>query len=139
MTRPTVRLVDTSTRDGNQSLWGAAGLTCGMVEAIGPHLEAAGLLAIDYTSSTHLSVGVRWHRENPWERIARMRAVVPTTPLSLITTGMRFMAWDRSPESVLRLSMRALVRHGMRRLQIAEPMNDTAAALAVARMAREEG
>jgi len=35
-----VRLVDTSLRDGNQSLWGAAGLTTGMVEAVGPHLDA---------------------------------------------------------------------------------------------------
>ena len=40
----TVRLVDTSTRDGNQSLWGAAGLTTGMVEALGPYLERAGLV-----------------------------------------------------------------------------------------------
>ncbi|MGB3764837.1 MAG: pyruvate/oxaloacetate carboxyltransferase [Ornithinimicrobium sp.] len=135
----TVRLVDTSTRDGNQSLWGAAGLTTGMVEALGPHLEAAGFVALDFTSSTHLSVGVRWHKEDPWERIARMRAVTPTTPLSLITTGMRFMSWDRSPESVMRMSMRALAEAGLRRLQIAEPMNDTGAALAVARLAKEEG
>lgn len=135
----TVRLVDTSTRDGNQSLWGATGLTTGMVEAVGPALERAGFLALDFTSSTHLSVGVRWHREDPWERIARMRAVVPTTPLSLITTGMRFMSWDRSPESVMRMALRSLARYGMRRLQIAEPMNDTTAALAVARMAKEEG
>ena len=61
-----------------------------------------------------------------------IRAVTPTTPLSLITTGMRFMSWDRSPESVMRMSMRALARAGLRRLQIAEPMNDTAAALTVA-------
>jgi oxaloacetate decarboxylase alpha subunit len=139
MTERRIKLVDTSTRDGNQSLWGATGLTTGMVEALGTALERAGFHAIDFTSSTHLSVGVRWHRENPWERIARMRAVVPTTPLSFITTGMRFMAWDRSPESVLRMSMRAFARHGIRRIQIAEPMNDTTAALAAARMAKEEG
>lgn len=139
MSRPTVRLVDTSTRDGNQSLWGAAGLTTGMVEALGPHLEAAGFAAIDYTSSTHLSVGVRWHRENPWERIARMRAVVPTTPLALITTGMRFMSWDRTPPALMRMAMRALAEAGMRRLQIAEPMNDVAATCEVARMAKQEG
>ncbi len=137
--RPRVRLVDTSTRDGNQSLWGATGLTTGMVEAVGPALERAGFTALDFTSSTHLSVGVRWHREDPWERIRRMRAVVPTTPLSLITTGMRFMSWDRSPQAVMRMSLRCLARNGMRRLQIAEPMNDASAALAVARMAKEEG
>ena len=135
----TVRLVDTSTRDGNQSLWGATGLTTGMVEAVGPALERAGFVAIDFTSSTHLSVGVRWHHEDPWERIRRMRAVVPTTPLSLITTGMRFMAWDRSPESVMRLAMRSLAKHGIRRLQVLEPSNDTAAASRVAQLAKEEG
>ncbi len=135
----TVRLVDTSTRDGNQSLWGAAGLTTGMVEALGPYLERAGLVAIDFTSSTHLSVGVRWHHEDPWERISRMRAVTPGTPLSLITTGMRFMSWDRSPQSVMRLSMRMLAESGLRRIQIAEPMNDTAQASAIARLAKEEG
>ncbi|WUH98333.1 hypothetical protein OHR68_33270 [Spirillospora sp. NBC_00431] len=139
MTRRTIRLVDTSTRDGNQSLWGATGLTTGMVEAVGPALERAGFHALDFTSSTALSVGVRWHWEDPWERVRRMRAVVPTTPLSLITTGMRFMSWDRSPPSVMRMSLRCLARHGMRRLQIAEPMNDAAAALAVARMAKQEG
>ncbi|MFD4637111.1 biotin carboxyl carrier protein [Lentzea sp. NPDC058436] len=139
MTPRSVRLVDTSTRDGNQSLWGATGLTTGMVEALGPHLEAAGFAALDFTSSTHLSVGVRWHEEDPWERISRMRAVVPTTPLSFITTGMRFMSWDRSPESVLRLSTRLLAESGLRRMQIAEPMNDTAQASAIARMAKEEG
>ena len=137
--RKSVKLVDTSTRDGNQSLWGAAGLTTGMVEALGPHLEAAGFHALDFTSSTHLSVGVRWHHENPWERISRMRAVTPTTPLSLITTGMRFMSWERSPVSVMRLSMRMLAESGLRRIQIAEPMNDTAAALTVAKLAKDEG
>jgi oxaloacetate decarboxylase alpha subunit len=139
MTARRVRLVDTSTRDGNQSLWGATGLTTGMVEAVGPALDRAGFLAIDFTSSTHLSVGVRWHHEDPWERIQRMRDVVSTTPLSLITTGMRFMAWDRSPESVMRLAMRSLARHGMRRLQIAEPSNDVVAAGNVAQLAKEEG
>ncbi len=137
--RRCIRLVDTSLRDGNQSLWAATGLTTGMVEAVGPSLERAGFHAIDFTSSTHLGVGVRWHRENPWERIGRMRAVVPTTPLSLITTGMRFISWDRAPEAVMRLALELLARHGMRRLQIADPMNDVTSALAVARLAKEAG
>jgi oxaloacetate decarboxylase alpha subunit len=68
-----------------------------------------------------------------------MRAVTPNTPLSLITTGMRFMSWERSPISVMRLSMRVLAQSGLRRIQIAEPMNDTAAALAIAKLAKDEG
>ncbi|MDV8022724.1 hypothetical protein [Rhodococcus sp. IEGM 1330] len=135
----TIRLVDTSLRDGNQSLWGATGLTTGMVEAVGPMLDQVGFEAIDFTSSTNLSMGVKWHREDPWERISRMRAVMPNTPLSAITTGMRFMSWDKASETVMRMALRLMARHGLRRLQIAEPMNDVESLLRVARWAKEEG
>ncbi|QXJ21101.1 biotin carboxyl carrier protein [Actinomadura graeca] len=135
----TIRLVDTSLRDGNQSLWGATGLTTGMVEAVGPLLDRVGYEAIDFTSSTNLAMGVKWHRENPWERISRMRAVMPATPLSAITTGMRFMSWERASETVMRMALRLMAGHGLRRLQIAEPMNDADSLLRVAQWAKEEG
>lgn len=137
--RPPIRIVDTSLRDGNQSLWGAVGITTGMAEAVGPHLDAMGLEAIDFSSSTHLGMGVKIHRENPWERLSRMRAVTPNTPLSAITTGMRFISWEKASEPVFRMSLRMLAKHGLRRLQIAEPMNDVDITLRVAQWAREEG
>jgi oxaloacetate decarboxylase alpha subunit len=137
--RPPVRIVDTSLRDGNQSLWGATGITTGMAEAVGPALDAIGLEAIDFTSSTHLAMGVKIHRENPWERLSRMRAVTGNTPLSAISTGMRFISWDRASEPVFRMSLRMLATHGLRRLQIAEPMNDVETTLRVAEWAKQEG
>lgn len=137
--RHPIRIVDTSLRDGNQSLWAAMGITTGMAEAIGPVYDRLGLEAIDYTSSTHLAVGVKFHNENPWERLARMRAVTPNTPLAAITTGMRFMSWEKASETVMRTSLRLLAKHGLRRLQIAEPMNDVDTTLRVARWAKEEG
>lgn len=137
--RRIIRIVDTSLRDGNQSLWGATGLTTGMVEAVAPMLDRAGFDAIDFTSSTHLSVGVKWHRENPWERIARMHAAAPESTLSAITTGMRFMSWEKASEAVMRLALRLMADSGISRLQIAEPMNDIGATLRVARWAKDEG
>jgi len=135
----TLRLVDTTLRDGNQSLWGAMGMTTPDVLGIAPAIDRAGFLAIDFTSSTHMAISVRYHMEDPFARIRLVRAAMPVTPLSFITTGMRFISWDRSPESVMRLSLRLVARNGIRRLQISEPMNDTDATLQVARMAREEG
>lgn len=138
-TRQPVRFVDTSLRDGNQSLWGATGLTTGMVEAVGPDLDQIGLEAIDFTSSTNLLMGSKAHHEDPWERISRMRAVVGGTPLSAITTGMRFMSWDRASETVMRLSLRLMAKHGLARLQIADPLNDFTAVKTIAKWAKEEG
>jgi oxaloacetate decarboxylase (Na+ extruding) subunit alpha len=134
-----VEIVDTTTRDGNQSLWGATGLTAHDILAIAPTMERVGFHALDFTSSTHMAVSVRFHREDPWELIRLMRAAMPNTPLNFIGTGMRFIAWQPCGEDVMRLAFRCVVRNGIRRFQFAEPANDPLALRRVARMAREEG
>jgi oxaloacetate decarboxylase (Na+ extruding) subunit alpha len=134
-----VDIVDTTTRDGNQSLWSATGLTTPDVLSIAPTMDRVGFHALDFTSSTHMGVSVRFHREDPWERIRLVRAAMPNTPLGLITTGMRFISWVPAGEDVMRLSFRLVVRNGIRRFQIADPSNDPEALVRLARMAREEG
>ena len=134
-----VEIVDTTTRDGNQSLWGATGLTAREILAIAPTMERVGFHALDFTSSTHMAVSVRFHREDPWELIRRMRAAMPTTLLNFITTGMRFISWQPCDEEVMRLAFRCVVRNGIRRFQFAEPANDPQALRRSARIAREEG
>ena len=134
-----VEIVDTTTRDGNQSLWSATGLTARETLAIAPTLERVGFHALDFTSSTHMAVSVRFHREDPWELIRLMRAATPTTLLNFITTGMRFIAWQPCDEDVMRLAFRCVVRNGIRRFQFAEPANDPEALRRSARIAREEG
>ena len=134
-----VEIVDTTTRDGNQSLWGATGLTAHDILSIAPTMERVGFHALDFTSSTHMAVSVRFHREDPWELIRLMRAAMPNTLLNFITTGMRFIAWQPCDEEVMRLAFRCVVRNGIRRFQFAEPANDPQALRRAARMAREEG
>ena len=70
----TIEIVDTTTRDGNQSLWGATGLTTPDVLAIAPTMDRVGFRACDFTSSTHMAVSVRFHREDPWERLRLVSA-----------------------------------------------------------------
>ncbi len=135
----TVEIVDTTTRDGNQSLWGATGLTTPDILAIAPTMDRVGFHALDFTSSTHMAISVRFHREDPWERIRLVSAATPNTPLNFITTGMRFITWTPAGEDVIRLSFRLVARNGIRRFQIADPSNDPASLLRIARMAREEG
>ena len=49
-----VDIVDTTVRDGNQSLWGATGLTTPDVLTIAPTMDRVGFHAVDFTSSTHM-------------------------------------------------------------------------------------
>src|SRR3954470_17484627 len=134
-----VEIVDTTMRDGNQSLWSATGLTTPDVVAIAPTVDRVGFHACDFSSSTHLAVSVRFHQEDPWERIRLVSAAMPDTPLSFITTGMRFISWVPADEEVMRLVFRCVVRNGIRRFQVADPSNDPPRLRRLARMAREEG
>ena len=134
-----VEIVDTTTRDGNQSLWSATGLTTPDVLEIAPTMDRIGFHALDFTSSTHMAVSVRFHKEDPWERIRGVSEAMPNTPLNFITTGMRFASWVPAGEDVIDLAFRLVVRNGIRRFQIAEPSNDPDALIRLARMAREAG
>jgi oxaloacetate decarboxylase (Na+ extruding) subunit alpha len=134
-----VEFVDTTTRDGNQSLWSATGLTTPDVLAIAPTLDEVGYHALDFTSSTHMAVSVRFHREDPWERIRLVSEAMSNTPLGMITTGMRFISWVPADEEVMRLSFRLVARNGIRRFQIADPSNDPARLRHLAAIARAEG
>ncbi|MBX5475000.1 MAG: biotin carboxyl carrier protein [Thermoleophilia bacterium] len=134
-----IGLVDTTVRDGHQSLWSANALTTPMIAAIAPVIARVGYRAIDFTSSTHMAMSVRWHREDPWERIRVVRELMPEARLGFITPGMRFMAWERAPLDVMRLALRCVIRNGVDRIWVAESMNDVETALAIARIAKEEG
>jgi oxaloacetate decarboxylase (Na+ extruding) subunit alpha len=134
-----VDIVDTTTRDGNQSLWSATGLTTPDVLSIAPVMDRVGFHALDFSSSTHMAVSVRFHREDPWERFRLVSDAMPETKLNFITTGMRFISWVPAGEDVIRLSFRLVARNGIRRMQIADPSNDPESLLRLARMARDEG
>jgi oxaloacetate decarboxylase alpha subunit len=134
-----IGLVDTTVRDGHQSLWSADALTTAMIAEIAPTMDRVGFRAIDFTSSTHMAMTVRAHAEDPWERIRIVRDLMPETPLGFITPGMRFMAWQRAPVEVMRLALGCVIRNGIRRIWVAESMNDVETDLRIARIAKQEG
>jgi len=136
---PEVGLVDVSIRDGNQSLWGMTGLDTRQILQIAPVIERVGFRALDFTSSTHMAVAVRYHGDDPWYRIRRMHQLAPTTPLQFIGTGFRFMSWETADHDFMRLVYRKLMEHGIGRFVMLDPMHDMDALLGVARLVREEG
>jgi oxaloacetate decarboxylase alpha subunit len=134
-----MELIDVSIRDGNQSLWGAVALDTAQSLSIAPLLDRIGFRALDYTSSTHIGIAVRHHRENPWERIRLMRAAMPNTPLQFIGTGLRFISWEMAQPDFMQLAYERLVVNGIRRFAVMDPMNDAAALLQSAAMMRKAG
>jgi oxaloacetate decarboxylase (Na+ extruding) subunit alpha len=134
-----IQLIETSLRDGNQSLWGATGIDTARTLSIAPVMDRVGFKAIDFTTSTHMGVAVRYTREDPWERIRLMAAATPNTPLQFMSTGFRFIAWDTASPEFMQLAFRTLASNGIRRFCLADPMNDVDAQIACARMVKQSG
>jgi oxaloacetate decarboxylase alpha subunit len=134
-----IRLVETSLRDGNQSLWAALGIDTAKSLSIARLMDRAGFKAIDFTTSTHMGVAVRYKKEDPWERIRLMAAATPNTPLQFMSTGFRFISWETASPEFMALAFRTLAGAGIRRFCLADPMNNAESNIACARMVKEGG
>src|SRR5204863_160946 len=107
-----IALVDTSLRDGNQSTWAAVGIDTAKTLTIAPVMDRVGFKAIDFTTSTHMGVAVRYKREDPWERIRLTAAATPNTPLQFMSTGFRFISWETASPEFMALAFEVLARNG---------------------------
>src|SRR5215813_11708058 len=134
-----IQLVETSLRDGNQCLWAALGVDTARTLTIAPVMERVGFKAIDFTTSTHMGVAVRYKKEDPWERIRLMAEATPNTPLQFMSTGFRFIAWETASPEFMALVFRVLARNGIRRFCLADPSNDADSNIACARMVKQGG
>jgi len=102
-------------------------------------MDRVGYKAIDFTTSTHMGVAVRYKKEDPWERIRLMAASTPRTPLQFMSTGFRFISWETAHPELMALAFRALARNGIRRFCLADPMNDADSNIACARVVKQGG
>lgn len=118
----TVRFVDTTLRDGNQSLW-ALLMSTSMMLPIAEQLDQAGFTAVDLIAPAHFKTIVRDLRENPWERIRLMAQRITHTPLGVMQqcsiTGFSIV-----PKCLVELWMKRLAANGIRRVHLMEASND---------------
>jgi oxaloacetate decarboxylase alpha subunit len=86
-----------------------------------------------------MAVSIRWHKENPWEKIRLIRKAVTRTPLSFGGTGRRFMGWRRVSESVMMRALELLVASGIKRFWFLESSFDVSLTLRQAELMKKAG
>ena len=116
-----IRFVDTTLRDGHQSLW-AEGMRTGMMLAVADKMDQAGFEAIELISSSHLKKCVRELKENPWERVRLVSQKIKKTPLRLIAG--RVNAFEITPQSVYQLFLQRMAANGLREARISDEWNN---------------
>ncbi|MBI2368384.1 MAG: hypothetical protein HYV01_25710 [Deltaproteobacteria bacterium] len=118
-----VRFVDTTLRDGQQSLW-AYGMRTGMMVPVAEQMDAAGFEAIELGGPVELPKCVRELREDPWERY---RLIIPKfrkTPLRLIHgTRSGFAIY---PHALHQLYDTCMANAGVTEVRMSDSWNDPA-------------
>ena len=74
-----VKFVDTTFRDGSQSLW-ASGMRSGMMEAVAADMDRAGFAVIEVPANAiYFKKIIRDLKEDPWRLMASLAAKMPNT------------------------------------------------------------
>ncbi|HKY08188.1 MAG TPA: hypothetical protein VJQ55_08105 [Candidatus Binatia bacterium] len=116
-----VRFVDTTLRDGQQSLW-AYNMRTGMMVPAAEQIDQAGFEAVELGGPVEMPKCVKELREDPWERYRLIRAKFKKTPLRLIHgTRSGFAIY---PHALHQLYDTCMARAGVTEVRISDSWND---------------
>lgn len=116
-----IRFVDTTIRDGSQSLW-AIGLRTADILPIAQRLDEAGFDAVEIMATGFEKKLIRDLEEDPWERIVEVRKRITRTPLRMIR-GRQLAAFQITPEAVEELWYERMAAMGIGQIRLSDSSN----------------
>jgi oxaloacetate decarboxylase (Na+ extruding) subunit alpha len=119
-----INLIETTLRDGHQSLW-AMRMTTAMMLPILQTMDRAGFDAIECKSTGGSDACVRYLKENPWERQRLISERVKHTPMQMISICIGFSVGKAlMPDDLQELYYLRSVAAGIRRFFFMDGLND---------------
>ncbi|MBI2368150.1 MAG: hypothetical protein HYV01_24515 [Deltaproteobacteria bacterium] len=116
-----IRIVDTTVRDGNTSLW-AHNMTTGMMHPVLRHMDQAGFDSMEFFVSGRFKKVVREQRDNPWDWVRYGQKEVKNTRLRY--HGGLSSGFSLVPPCMPRLVIECVVSHGITLTRLSDPWND---------------
>ncbi|MBU0544534.1 MAG: pyruvate carboxylase subunit B [Proteobacteria bacterium] len=118
-----ISFIDTTLRDGHQSLWATRMKTAHMLP-IAPEIDRAGYKSVELMGTVHFDACLRYLREDPWERIRLLSEALPNTPLGALIRSKSLTSFNIVPDSVISLWVKRCAANGIRRLMIFDALHD---------------
>ena len=119
-----IRIVDTTLRDGDISLW-AYGMTTGMMLPALRSMDDAGFDSMEFFLSLRLKKFVREHKEDPWDWLRLGTQQIKKTRLRYhggLHSGFEFI-----PKCIRQLLIQTVVKYGIDLTRTSNAWNDFAA------------
>ena len=118
-----IRFVDTTLRDGQQSLW-ALGMKTGAMLPIASQMDRIGFESMEFFVSVMIKKYVREHKENPWTWLREGTKHFSRTRLRNHGGMHGSGAFEKLPHSVMRLLIERIVSYGITLTRTSNCWND---------------
>ncbi len=120
---PRLQIMDTTIRDGQQSLW-ATRMPIGDMLPILPKMDRVGYWAIEAWGGATFDSCMRFLDENPWDRLRSINAATPNTPLSMLTRGQNLVGYKHYSRDIVNRFIKASKRNGVHVFRVFDALND---------------
>jgi oxaloacetate decarboxylase alpha subunit len=116
-------IMDTTLRDGHQSLWATRMRTSDMLPVL-PLFDKVGFASMEVWGGATFDTCLRFLDEDPWERLRTLRREMPNTKLQMLLRGQNILGYKHYPDDVVVAFVNAAVKNGIDIIRIFDALND---------------
>jgi len=118
-----VKISDLVLRDAHQSLHATRMTTADMLPACGM-LDKIGYFSLEAWGGATFDSCIRFLNENPWERLQKLHAAMPKTPIMMLLRGQNLLGYRHYADDVVDKFVEAAARNGVGVFRIFDACND---------------
>lgn len=118
-----VKITDLTPRDGQQCKLATRVSTDDLLPLCAA-LDSCGFYAVEVWGGATFDVCMRYLKEDPWERLRRMKAVMPKTKLQMLLRGQHILAYRPYTDKIVYKFVERAIANGMNVFRIFEATND---------------
>ncbi len=118
-----LRITDTTLRDGHQSNLATRMRTADMLP-IAPEIDAVGFHSVEVWGGATFDVTTRFLNEDPWDRLRRLKAVMPRTPFQMLLRGQNLVGYRHYADDVVRAFVHYAAETGIDIFRVFDALND---------------
>ncbi|MGD8937210.1 MAG: pyruvate carboxylase subunit B, partial [Thiogranum sp.] len=120
---PKVEITDVILRDAHQSLIATRMRTDDMLPAC-KQLDDIGYWSLEVWGGATFDACLRYLKEDPWERLRKLRAALPNTRLQMLLRGQNLLGYRHYSDDVVRAFVRKSADNGIDVFRIFDALND---------------
>ncbi|MDE2117161.1 MAG: pyruvate carboxylase subunit B, partial [Betaproteobacteria bacterium] len=120
---PSVKITDTILRDAHQCLIATRMRTEDMLP-ICDRLDRAGYWSLEVWGGATFDACLRFLKEDPWERLRRLRAALPHVRLQMLLRGQNLLGYRHYSDDVVRTFTKRAAANGIDVFRVFDAMND---------------